>query len=134
MCLLAICHFTLPASQSHRTIWQSILPYTGDAIKATGGIMLTATVLMQLSEDLPGVSLALSLHAPNQELRQSIVPSARAYKLDKLMAAVDKYEQSSRQKVPTFTTAIASQPIGIVAGILCDLRMHSVPSLVSRAR
>ncbi|CAK0759542.1 hypothetical protein CVIRNUC_002705 [Coccomyxa viridis] len=55
--------------------------------------------ILQLSEDLPGVSLALSLHAPNQELRQSIVPSARAYKLDKLMAAVDKYEHSSGQKI-----------------------------------
>ena len=54
---------------------------------------------VQLSEDLPGVSLALSLHAPNQELRSSIVPSARAYKLDKLMAAVDKYGQQSGQKV-----------------------------------
>ena len=52
------------------------------------------------------MSLALSLHAPNQELRQSIVPSARAYKLDKLMAAVDKYEQSSRQKVTTSVSII----------------------------
>lgn len=70
------------------------------------GIVPTATLLwVQLSEDLPGVSLALSLHAPNQELRQSIVPSARAYKLDKLMAAVDKYEQSSRQKV-TFSASV----------------------------
>ena len=50
---------------------------------------------------MPGVSLALSLHAPNQALRQSIVPSARAYKLNKLMAAVDKYEHSSGQKVST---------------------------------
>lgn len=50
-------------------------------------------------DDLPGVSLALSLHAPNQELRQSIVPSARAYKLDKLMAAVDAYREKSGQKV-----------------------------------
>lgn len=57
------------------------------------------SLLAQLSEDLPGVSLALSLHAPNQELRQSIVPSARAYKLDKLMAAVDKYGRHSGQKV-----------------------------------
>jgi len=54
---------------------------------------------MQLFEDLPGVSLALSLHAPNQELRQTIVPSARTYKLDKLMAAVSKYGYSSGQKV-----------------------------------
>ena len=53
----------------------------------------------QLVEDLPGVSLALSLHAPNQVLRQSIVPSARAYKLDKLMAAIDTYREKTGQKV-----------------------------------
>ena len=53
---------------------------------------------MQLAEDLPGVSLALSLHAPNQELRARIVPSARAYRLDKLMAAVDAYSAKSGQK------------------------------------
>ena len=53
---------------------------------------------VQLAEDLPGVSLALSLHAPNQELRTRIVPSARAYKLDRLMAAVDDYSAKSGQK------------------------------------
>lgn len=55
--------------------------------------------ILSLAEDLPGLSLALSLHAPTQELRQSIVPSARAYKLDKLLAAVDAYQHRTRQKV-----------------------------------
>jgi 23S rRNA (adenine2503-C2)-methyltransferase len=56
-------------------------------------------LVAQLVEDLPGVSLALSLHAPNQALRQTIVPSARAYKLDKLMAAIDTYREKTGQKV-----------------------------------
>ncbi|MEW5297463.1 MAG: hypothetical protein WDW36_000669 [Sanguina aurantia] len=55
--------------------------------------------IKQLAEDLPGVSLALSLHAPTQELRATIVPSARAYKLDKLMEAVRQYQKDSNQKV-----------------------------------
>ncbi|KAK9803248.1 hypothetical protein WJX73_009772 [Symbiochloris irregularis] len=55
--------------------------------------------ILALADDLPGVSLALSLHAPTQELRQSIVPSAKAYKLDKLLAAVDTYQQKTKQKV-----------------------------------
>ncbi|CAI5504972.1 unnamed protein product [Closterium sp. Naga37s-1] len=41
----------------------------------------------------PSVNLALSLHAPSQPLRISIVPSARAYSLEKLMQAVDEYQQ-----------------------------------------
>ena len=55
--------------------------------------------IKQMAADLPGVSLALSLHAPNQELRQKIVPSARAYKLDKLIGAVDYYQEMTKQKV-----------------------------------
>ena len=55
--------------------------------------------MLQMMDDLPGVSLALSLHAPTQELRRTIVPSAKAYPLDKLMAAVDKYQMHTRQKV-----------------------------------
>jgi hypothetical protein len=46
-----------------------------------------------------GVSLALSLHAPTQELRKTIVPSARAYPLPKLMAAVAEYQEASEQRV-----------------------------------
>ncbi|DBA73554.1 hypothetical protein WJX79_010357 [Trebouxia sp. C0005] len=55
--------------------------------------------MLQMMEDLPGVSLALSLHAPTQELRKTIVPSAKSYPLEKLMAAVDKYQMQTRQKV-----------------------------------
>jgi len=57
--------------------------------------------MLQMMDDLPGVSLALSLHAPTQDLRKTIVPSAKAYPLDKLMAAVDKYQMHTRQKVST---------------------------------
>ncbi|GIL87433.1 hypothetical protein Vretifemale_15543 [Volvox reticuliferus] len=55
--------------------------------------------IKQLAQDLPGVSLALSLHAPTQELRAKIVPSARAYKLPALMEAVRAYQANSSQRV-----------------------------------
>ncbi|KAG2482924.1 hypothetical protein HYH03_018202 [Edaphochlamys debaryana] len=55
--------------------------------------------IKQLAEDLPGVSLALSLHAPTQELRSTIVPSARAFKLPALMEAVRHYQRTSSQRV-----------------------------------
>lgn len=51
--------------------------------------MCTNVVVLELIYVLAiaqGVSLALSLHAPTSALRQQIVPSARAYPLDKLMA------------------------------------------------
>jgi adenine C2-methylase RlmN of 23S rRNA A2503 and tRNA A37 len=53
----------------------------------------------QLADDLPGVLLALSLHAPTQELRQTIVPSAKAYKLDRLIACIEAYVAKTKQRV-----------------------------------
>ena len=55
--------------------------------------------LASLARDLPGVSLALSLHAPTQELRATLVPSARAYPLPRLLAAVQAYQSATQQKV-----------------------------------
>eukprot|EP00775_Hariotina_reticulata_P013488 gene13488-13613_t len=55
--------------------------------------------IKQMAADMQGVSLALSLHAPSQELRKQIVPSARAYPLEKLLAAVSDYQSSTQQRV-----------------------------------
>jgi adenine C2-methylase RlmN of 23S rRNA A2503 and tRNA A37 len=43
--------------------------------------------IRQMTLDYPNLNLALSLHAPTQELRLQIVPSAKAFPLEKLMAA-----------------------------------------------
>mmetsp|Transcript_22946 Transcript_22946/g.59959 ORF Transcript_22946/g.59959 Transcript_22946/m.59959 type:complete len:552 (+) Transcript_22946:68-1723(+) len=53
----------------------------------------------QLGQDLPGIGLALSLHAPNQELRIQIVPSAKAYHIDKLIESVAAYQHLSKQRI-----------------------------------
>ncbi|KAK3259673.1 hypothetical protein CYMTET_31345 [Cymbomonas tetramitiformis] len=55
--------------------------------------------IIQMAEDLPAVNFALSLHAPTQELRVKIVPSAKAFPLDKLMAAVDRHHEISGRAV-----------------------------------
>lgn len=55
--------------------------------------------MKQLADDLPKVSLALSLHAPSQELRQKIVPSAKAYRLEKILAALEEYQQKTSNRV-----------------------------------
>ena len=52
--------------------------------------------IRQLSAELPYVNLALSLHAPNQELRSAIVPAARAYKIEGLIDALDNHMSTSR--------------------------------------
>lgn len=51
--------------------------------------------MLSLATDLPGVRLALSLHAPEQEARRGIVPSAKTWELGQLLAAADSYEHKS---------------------------------------
>lgn len=46
--------------------------------------------MLALADDFPGVALALSLHAPTQELRTQIVPAARAWPLTQLVSAMDE--------------------------------------------
>ena len=50
--------------------------------------------MIQLTTEFPEVRLALSLHAPNQTLREAIVPTATAYPLAKIMGALDFYLQA----------------------------------------
>jgi 23S rRNA (adenine2503-C2)-methyltransferase len=45
------------------------------------------------------VNLAISLHAPNDELRSSIMPINRAYPLKELMSAMNDYFKVSNRKV-----------------------------------
>lgn len=47
--------------------------------------------MLQLTRDMPSVHLALSLHAPTQEMRTKIVPSGRAFKLEAIMDALDDH-------------------------------------------
>lgn len=47
--------------------------------------------MYRLTEEMPFVSLALSLHGPNQEVRQKIVPTAAQNKFELLMEAMDNH-------------------------------------------
>jgi len=56
--------------------------------------------------DLPGVSLALSLHAPTQPQREAIMPAARAYPLPRLMGALEAHMAAARPHTPTSKVAM----------------------------
>lgn len=49
-------------------------------------------------EDLK-VSLVLSLHAPNQHVRKKIIPYARKYPLEDIMAAMDEYTKKTKRDI-----------------------------------
>ncbi|HZZ66464.1 MAG TPA: 23S rRNA (adenine(2503)-C(2))-methyltransferase RlmN [Candidatus Baltobacteraceae bacterium] len=45
------------------------------------------------------VNLAISLHAPNDQVRSGIMPVNRKFSMDELLAACDRYIQKTRRKV-----------------------------------
>jgi sorting nexin-8 len=47
--------------------------------------------IRKLTRELPDVSLALSLHAPNQAMRNAIVPTAKRYPIEDLIQALDEH-------------------------------------------
>lgn len=51
-----------------------------------------------ITDDIP-VKLAISLHAPSQELRDKLMPVAKAYPLDQLMKTIDDYVRSSDNRI-----------------------------------
>jgi len=53
--------------------------------------------MRRLSDELPQVNMALSLHAPSQSVRIKIVPAAAAHHIDKLLEAVDYHIRRGRR-------------------------------------
>jgi 23S rRNA (adenine2503-C2)-methyltransferase len=74
-------------------------------------------------EDLP-VTLSVSLHAPNDEIRRQTMPIARAYPMDQLLAACRNYIEKTGRRV-IFEYAL-------VGGVNCS-EEHAV-ELASRLR
>lgn len=53
----------------------------------------------KFTRDFPQTSLAVSLHAPNDEVRKSIMPVDHTYPLDKLMLSLDNYTKETNKRV-----------------------------------
>lgn len=55
--------------------------------------------IYKLADDMPGVTLTISLHAPNNELRESIMPINKAFKIEELMTAVRYYFEKTGRRI-----------------------------------
>ncbi|MBU1102650.1 23S rRNA (adenine(2503)-C(2))-methyltransferase RlmN, partial [Patescibacteria group bacterium] len=53
----------------------------------------------KLAQEKMEVNLAISLHAPNDKLRSSIMPINKKYPLGKILRAVDEYIKQTRRRV-----------------------------------
>lgn len=55
--------------------------------------------IKQFAEDARQVNLAVSLHAPNDKIRTSIMPIAKRYSLEDLMDACIKYTEKTHRRI-----------------------------------
>lgn len=53
----------------------------------------------RFAEDFPQVSLAVSLHAPNDTARGRIMPVEKTYPIDQLMASLDRYTEKTNKRI-----------------------------------
>jgi 23S rRNA (adenine2503-C2)-methyltransferase len=96
---------------------------------STSGVI---PALMRLQEQMP-VALAVSLHAPNDELRDILVPINQKYPLKQLMQACQSYVSAGPRDFITFEYVMlrdvndsdehARQLIGLVKDIPCQFNL-----------
>jgi 23S rRNA (adenine2503-C2)-methyltransferase len=58
--------------------------------------------MLRLKENLPNIAMAVSLHAPNDTLRNELVPINQKYPLSKLMAVCAKYYEGQKKRQITY--------------------------------
>lgn len=63
--------------------------------------------IRRFTEENLQVNLVLSLHAPNQHIRQKIIPYARKYPLEDILSAMDEYSQKTKRDITYEYTLIA---------------------------
>ncbi len=96
---------------------------------STSGVV---PMIDRLREDLP-VALAVSLHAPNDELRDTLVPLNRKYPIAELLAACTRYLDRAPRDFITFeycmldgvndTPALAAELVRRVRDVPCKLNL-----------
>eukprot|EP00620_Florenciella_sp_RCC1587_P017374 CAMPEP_0182575534 /NCGR_PEP_ID=MMETSP1324-20130603/30543_1 /TAXON_ID=236786 /ORGANISM="Florenciella sp., Strain RCC1587" /LENGTH=432 /DNA_ID=CAMNT_0024791115 /DNA_START=73 /DNA_END=1368 /DNA_ORIENTATION=+ len=77
----------------------------------------------KLTRDMPSVSLALSLHASNQHVREVIVPTATAYPFEQIMGALDNHLSNCNKKS---NTSVAAMIEYILIANINDADEHAV--------
>ena len=88
--------------------------------------------IRRFAEEFPQVNLAVSLHAPDQETREKIMPVSRAYGMDELMAACEDYTDKTHRRI-TFEYALikdvndsdiaATGLASLLKGMLCHVNL-----------
>ena len=88
--------------------------------------------IQRFAEDFPQVNLAISLHAPNDEIRSSMMPVSRAYSMEALLAACRDYTKKTSRRITfeyTLVKGVNDQPghaqelANRLKGMLCHVNL-----------
>ncbi len=88
--------------------------------------------IRQFAQDFPQVNLAVSLHAPNDEIRSSMMPVNDSYDMSVLLPACREYTKATNRRI-TFEYALVSgvndsmqradELAGVLRGMLCHVNL-----------
>lgn len=88
--------------------------------------------IMEFARDLPQVNLAVSLHAPNDEVRSRIMPVNRIYNVARLISECKRYTEATHRRI-TFEYALiagvndapgrADELADLLKGMLCHVNL-----------
>ncbi len=88
--------------------------------------------IYRFARDLSQVNLAVSLHAPSDEIRRRIMPIADSYTISELMSVCREYTEATHRRI-TFEYALiknindslenAGELAGVVKGMLCHINL-----------
>jgi 23S rRNA (adenine2503-C2)-methyltransferase len=91
--------------------------------------------ILQFADENTQVNLAISLHAPNDEIRAGIMPIGRKYSIDKIIEACKIYTEKTKRRI-TFEYALiegvndspenASELASRLRGMLCHVNLIPV--------
>ncbi|CAL4938129.1 unnamed protein product [Urochloa decumbens] len=89
---------------NYNALVEAIGVFTGSPFQLSPKRITVSTVgiihaINKFNGDLPNVNLAVSLHAPDQDIRCQIMPAARAFPLGKLMNALQSYQNESNRTI-----------------------------------
>jgi 23S rRNA (adenine2503-C2)-methyltransferase len=123
---------------NYEATWQAIETLTDARGYNLGARRITLSTvglvpgIRRLADEGLPINLAVSLHAPNDELRNRLVPVNRRYPLGELMAAVREYAQKTKRRV-TFEVALiagvndtvqhAQELAALLRGLLCHVNL-----------
>ncbi|HEX37586.1 MAG TPA: 23S rRNA (adenine(2503)-C(2))-methyltransferase RlmN [Candidatus Cloacimonetes bacterium] len=94
--------------------------------------------IRQLADEALQITLSISLHAPDDELRKQIVPVARKYSIQSILDACKYYLEKTHRRI-TFEYALiqnlndaeeqARQFAGLLKGLLCHVNLIPMNSI-----